>query len=383
MKPGLLATADGEVFRGTSVGVDGVATGELVFNTAMTGYQEILTDPSYSGQVVLLTAPHIGNYGTAPFDEQSSEVHAKSLITRSMSRFASSWRSTERLDDYLRQRGVVALSNIDTRRLTRHVRHKGAMPVAVGVGVDEAALVSLAAGIPSMEGQDLVSDVTTAESYFRESDGPRQGHVVAYDFGIKTDIIRSMTSRGLDVTVLPASASAAEVRDLGPDAVFLSNGPGDPQPLVGPIGEIRKLLGTVPVFGVCLGHQLLALALGAETFKLPFGHHGGNHPVQRISDGSVQITSQNHGFAVALASLGATASAEQGATPLSSIATPFGEVSATHRNLNDGTNEGIACHDITAFSVQFHPEAAPGPNDASVLFDHFVDIVRGGDARSN
>jgi carbamoyl-phosphate synthase small subunit len=368
VKPGLLATADGEVFRGTSVGVDGVATGEVVFNTAITGYQEILTDPSYSGQVVVLTAPHIGNYGTAPFDEQSSDIHARSLITRSMSQIASSWRSTDSLDNYLQQHGVVALSDVDTRRLTRHIRDKGAMPVAVGAGVDEAELVMLAAGMPSMEGRDLVSDVTTAEPYFRESDGPRQGHVVAYDFGIKTDIIRSMTSRGLDVTILPASASAAEVRDLEPDAVFLSNGPGDPEPLVGPIGEIQKLLGTIPIFGVCLGHQLLALALGAETFKLPFGHHGGNHPVQRISDGSVQITSQNHGFAVELASR---------------VTTPFGEVSATHRNLNDGTNEGIACHDITAFSVQFHPEAAPGPNDASALFDRFVDIVGGGDARSN
>jgi carbamoyl-phosphate synthase small subunit len=383
MKPGLLVTADGEVFRGTSVGVDGVAMGEVVFNTAMTGYQEILTDPSYSGQVVVLTAPHIGNYGTAPFDEQSSGVHARSLITRSMSQIASSWRSTDRLDHYLRQHGVVALSNVDTRRLTRHIRDKGAMSVAVGVDVDERELMSLAAGMASLEGQDLVSAVTTTESYFWESEGPRQGHVVAYDFGIKTDIIRSMTSRGLDVTVLPASASAAEVRDLKPDAVLLSNGPGDPQPLVGPIVEIRELLGTTPVFGVCLGHQLLALALGAETFKLPFGHHGGNHPVQRISDGSVQITSQNHGFAVELASLGATDPHEQLENPPSRVATPFGEVSATHMNLNDGTNEGITCHDITAFSVQFHPEAAPGPNDASVLFDRFVNIVRGEDAGSN
>lgn len=388
MKQGLLATADGEVFRGTSAGIDGIATGEVVFNTAMTGYQEILTDPSYSGQVIVLTAPHIGNYGTAAFDDQSSKVHARALVTRSMSQVASSWRSERGLDDYLERHRVVALSDVDTRRLTRHVRDQGAMPVAVGVDIDEGDLLSLAGATPSLQGQDLVDGVTTKERYVKEADGSRIGHVAVYDFGIKKDIIRSMNSRGLDVTVLPASVTAAEVRTLEPDAVFLSNGPGDPAPLIGPIGEIRQLLGSIPVFGICLGHQLLALALGARTFKLPFGHHGGNHPVRRLSDGTVQITSQNHGFSVDLRSISGTDWPEPSHSPVpgfhpSRVATPFGDVSATHQNLNDGTNEGIACHDITAFSVQFHPEAAPGPNDASVLFDHFVDIVRSEDASTH
>lgn len=378
----MLVTADGQVFRGTSIGRDGFATGEAVFNTAMSGYQEILTDPSYSGQVIVFTAPHIGNYGTVPSDDQSSKVHASSLVTRSMSRFGSSWRSTGALDDYLAQRGVLALSGIDTRRLTRHIRDKGAMPVAVGADIDESELASLAAATPSIEGQDLVSGVTTPAHYVRESDGPRTGSVVAFDFGLKRGITRSMNVRGLDVTVVPASTTANEVLALAPDAVFLSNGPGDPEPLVGPISEIRQLLGAVPVFGICLGHQLLALALGARSFKLRFGHHGANHPVKRLSDGSVQITSQNHGFAVDLLSsrTGTPPTSGRGLSPLvvpSRVVTPFGDVSATYQNLNDGTNEGIACHDIAAFSVQFHPEAAPGPTDASVIFDQFVEEVKG------
>ncbi|GMQ93152.1 MAG: glutamine-hydrolyzing carbamoyl-phosphate synthase small subunit [Acidimicrobiia bacterium] len=388
MKQGLLVTAHGEVFRGRSVGVEGIATGEVVFNTAMSGYQEIITDPSYSGQVVVLTAPHIGNYGSAHYDNQSPMVHARSLVMRSMSRVASSWRSTQPFGEYLVQKGVVALSDIDTRRLTRHVRERGAMPVAVGVDTDEADIAAIAASTPSMQGQDLASAVSTPESYRRDTDGPKIGHVVAYDFGIKTDIIRSLNARGLDVTVVPASTSAVEVLSLGPDAVFLSNGPGDPEPLAGPVEAIRGLLGKTPVFGICLGHQLLGLALGAEIFKLPFGHHGGNHPVRRLSNGSVEITSQNHGFAVDLSSMaGGERQRYDGLETRDTIPeyvpTPFGEVSATHQNLNDGTNEGIACHDVSAFSVQYHPEAAPGPNDASHLFDRFIDVVKGSRAETN
>jgi len=388
VKQGLLVTAEGAVFRGSSVGVEGVTTGEVVFNTAMTGYQEIITDPSYCGQVVVFTAPHIGNYGSVCFDDQSKRVHVRSLVMRSMSRTASSWRSTQRFGDYLTERKVIALSGIDTRRLTRHIRDVGAMAVAVGVDTDEAELVSMASEVPSMEGQDLVSGVTTDTIYRSDAKGSAIGHVAAYDFGIKKDIIRSMNHRGLDVTVVPASSSAAETLALAPDAVFLSNGPGDPGPLTGPVEAIGALLGEVPVFGICLGHQLLGLALGADTFKLPFGHHGGNHPVRRISDGSVEITSQNHGFAVDLWPLAGGERPQRRGLPTTDllptdIPTRFGEVSVTHQNLNDGTIEGMACHEITASSVQYHPEAAPGPNDASRLFDRFVDIVRGSDAKTN
>lgn len=381
MREGLLVTADGAVFRGRSGGVAGVATGEAVFNTAMTGYQEIITDPSYAGQIVILTAPQIGNYGSTDRDDQSSRVHARALVTRSMSRIASSWRSTEPFDEYLVRHGVVALCDVDTRRLTRHIRDHGAMPVAVGTEIDEAELVELAAAEPSMVGQDLASAVSTTEKYLRRATTDAVGHVVAFDFGIKTEMIRSLNGRGLDVTVVPASTSAAEALALQPDAVFLSNGPGDPEPLAGPIEAIRGLLGKTPVFGVCLGHQLLGLALGATTFKLPFGHHGGNHPVRRLSDGRVAITSQNHGFAVDLWSLaGGERPARRGLpTPdllPVSVETQFGDVSPTHQNLNDGTTEGLECRDVDAFSVQYHPEAAPGPNDATVLFDQFATMVK-------
>ncbi|MEN8040305.1 MAG: glutamine-hydrolyzing carbamoyl-phosphate synthase small subunit [Actinomycetota bacterium] len=388
MKSGILVTADGAVFKGESVGADGIAAGEIVFNTAMTGYQEIVTDPSYSGQVVVLTSPHIGNYGAASFDDQSDRIHARSLVTRSMSRMASSWRSEQPFDDYLVEQGVVTLTNVDTRRLTRHIRDRGAMPVAVGVEADEAELAALASSTPSMEGQDLASAVTTKEPYRRAADGPSLGHVIAYDFGIKRDIIRSMNSRGLDVTVVPASTSAEAALALAPDAVFLSNGPGDPEPLAEPVEAIRGILGRKPVFGICLGHQLLGLALGANTFKLPFGHHGGNHPVKRLVDGTVEITSQNHGFAVDLWSLAGEERPMLEGLPTpemlpANVPTAFGDVSATHQNLNDGTNEGMACRDVEAFSVQYHPEAAPGPNDAMVLFDRFVEVVRGTDAEAN
>jgi carbamoyl-phosphate synthase small subunit len=385
MRQGLLVTADGAEFRGVAAGAEGVTTGEVVFNTAMTGYQEIVTDPSYAGQVVVMTAPHIGNYGSSTHDDQADTVHARGLVTRSMSRVASSWRSEEPFDEYLRRRNVVALSDVDTRRLTRHIRDRGAMPVAIGSNVDSADLAARAAAAPSMTGQDLVSNVTTQAAYRSVATGESIGTVVAYDFGIKHSIVTAMNERGIDVVVIPASTPATEVLGLRPDAVFLSNGPGDPEPLVGPIDNVRSLLGEVPVFGICLGHQVLGLALGASTFKLSFGHHGGNHPVRRLSDGTVEITSQNHGFAVDLWSLTENEKPRSVGLPSpdmlpARVSTRFGEVSASHQNLNDGTNEGIECHDITAFSVQYHPEAAPGPNDATKLFDRFAEIAGSSDA---
>jgi len=382
MKKGVLATADGAVFVGVSAGADGVAVGEAVFNTAMTGYQEIITDPSYAGQVVVLTAPHIGNYGAAASDNQSSVVHARALVTRSLSRRASSWRADEPFEEYLTERDIVVLSDVDTRRLTRHIRDRGAMPVAVGSDVDEADLVALAAGAPSMAGLNLVAQVTTKEPYFSPASRDRIGSVVAYDFGIKKDIIVSLNARGLDVTVVPATTSAKEALGSNPDGVFLSNGPGDPEPLTDSIAAVQELMGKVPIFGICLGHQILGLAIGAATYKLPFGHHGGNHPVRDLRDGAVAITAHNHGFAVDLWPLSADQQPEMtglaGADQLPTVVTtPYGEVRPTHQNLNDGTNEGLECLDVAAFSVQYHPEAAPGPNDASGLFRRFVDSMEG------
>lgn len=380
MSAGLLVTADGEVFRGRSVGAEGVAIGEAVFNTSMTGYQEILTDPSYAGQVVVMTAPHQGNYGVTSSDAQRVKPSAAGFVMRSLSRRHSSWRAEGSLAAYLNDKGMVALADIDTRRLTRHLRHRGAMPVAIGAGVDEAELAAIAAAAPGMEGLDLATGVSTDNPYSADALGERVGSVVAVDLGMKSDIVANLTRRGLDVTVVPAATSAADILAMAPSGVFLSNGPGDPEPLEAATAALRGLLGKVPVFGICLGHQVLGLALGASTYKLPFGHHGGNHPVRRFSDGRVEVTAHNHGFAVDLWDL------SEGEPPARSglvsadllperVTTEFGAVIPTHQNLNDGTLEGLACLDIPAFSVQYHPEAAPGPHDALHLFDSFLTLM--------
>jgi carbamoyl-phosphate synthase small subunit len=380
MSAGLLVTADGTVFRGRSVGADGLATGEAVFNTSMTGYQEILTDPSYAGQVVVMTAPHQGNYGVTGTDAQRPQPAAAGFVMRSLSRRHSSWRAEGSLGDYLSCHGVVALADIDTRRLTRHLRERGAMPVAIGAGVDEAELARAAAAAPGMAGLDLASGVGTDAPYSVPTSRRRVGSVVAVDLGMKADILSQLNRRGLDVTVVPAGAGARDILALGPDGVFLSNGPGDPEPLVTATETLRGLLGEVPVFGICLGHQVLGLALGARTFKLPFGHHGGNHPVRRFVDGRVEITAQNHGFAVDLWSLSSRRPpprrglAGRELLP-DEVEGPYGRVVPTHQNLNDGTLEGLRCLDVPAFSVQYHPEAAPGPRDAVHLFDEFMDLM--------
>jgi carbamoyl-phosphate synthase small subunit len=347
--PALLVLADGEVFEGRAAGAPRpVATGELVFNTALSGYQEVLTDPSYAGQVIAFTYPHIGNYGVNADDDESARPHCRGVVVRDLTAEPSNWRSRESLDGWLVRRGVPAITGVDTRRLTRHLRDKGAMPCAFGTS-GEAALREAAAQALPTDGRDLVSEVTTPATYVR-GDGPRR--VVAYDFGVKRAMLRQLATLAT-VTVVPASTPASTVLALEPDGVFLSNGPGDPAALTGPTAAIADLLGRVPVFGICLGHQLLCAALGGSTYKLAFGHHGTNHPVQRLADGAVEITSQNHNYAVA--------------------DVPDAEV--THVNLNDGVVEGVRCRAADAFSVQYHPEAGPGPHDARYLFSMFAEML--------
>lgn len=353
IREGVLALADGSLFEGELIGADpvgGVTAGEVVFNTVLSGYQEVITDPSYAGQIITFTYPHIGNYGTTTVDDEAARPFCRGVIVRDLARRHSNHRAQRSLDDLLVQSGLAGIAGIDTRRLTRLIRDTGALPGAIAA--DEATALRAARDEKGTDGVDLVAQVTTTQPY-TVGDGPRR--VVAYDFGIKSTILRCLGEIAT-VTVVPASTPAADVLAMTPDGVFLSNGPGDPAMVPYASESIAALLGEVPVFGICLGHQLLSRALGGETYKLPFGHHGGNHPVRHEASGHVEITSQNHNFCVDPQSLG-------------------GRVEVTHRNLNDDTNEGMRVLDLPAFSVQYHPEAGPGPHDSRYLFDQFARLI--------
>jgi carbamoyl-phosphate synthase small subunit len=370
--PAILALEDGSIFRGLAIGAAGISVGEVVFNTAMSGYQEILTDPSYARQIVTLTYPHIGNTGTNSEDEESTGVWAAGLVIRDLPLLASNYRNEQGLQQYLEERGIVAISDIDTRRLTRILRDKGAQNgcLMAGDAIDEERALAEARGFAGLKGMDLAKEVSVDATYtwdegswvFGVGHSRRPAvelpwHVVAYDYGVKRNILRMLVDRGCRLTVVPAQTPASEVLALKPDGVFLSNGPGDPEPCTYAIEAIRAILETdIPVFGICLGHQLLGLASGAATMKMKFGHHGANHPVQNLDDGTVLITSQNHGFAVNEDSLPAN-------------------LRVTHKSLFDGSLQGIHRVDKNAFSFQGHPEASPGPHDAAPLFDHFIELI--------
>ncbi|WP_457676063.1 glutamine-hydrolyzing carbamoyl-phosphate synthase small subunit [Thiolapillus sp.] len=369
----ILVLEDGTVFHGRSIGAEGQTVGEVVFNTAMTGYQEILTDPSYLRQIVTLTYPHIGNTGVNSEDVESAAVHAAGLVIRDLPLVASNWRCEQPLDQYLKENGVVAIADIDTRKLTRILREKGAQAGCIQAGshLDEVVARAAAETFPGLKGMDLAKEVTTSEAYHWQEgtwklgeghpardDAEDDFHVVAYDFGIKTNILRMLRDRGCRITVVPAQTPASEVLAMNPDGVFLSNGPGDPEPCDYAIEAIREVLEQeIPTFGICLGHQLLGLASGARTVKMKFGHHGANHPVQDLDRGTVMISSQNHGFAV-----------DEESLP--------DNLKATHKSLFDGSLQGIHRTDKPAFGFQGHPEASPGPHDVAPVFDHFIELMK-------
>ncbi|WP_426356949.1 glutamine-hydrolyzing carbamoyl-phosphate synthase small subunit [Pseudocolwellia sp. HL-MZ19] len=375
-KSAILVLEDGTVFKGTAIGADGAAVGEVVFNTSMTGYQEILTDPSYAEQIVTLTYPHIGNTGTNSEDEESGDIVAKGLVIRDLPLLASNFRNEENLSDYLARNNILGIADIDTRKLTRILREKGAQngciiagDLAEGETLDEASALAQAKAFPGLKGMDLAKVVSTKEKY-EWTEGSwvlgegfvtpteKPFHVVAYDFGAKRNILRMLVDRGCRLTVVPAETPASEVLAMNPDGVFLSNGPGDPEPCTYAIEAIKEILATnLPVFGICLGHQLLGLANGASTIKMSLGHHGANHPVKDFKRDVVMITSQNHGFAI-----------DESGMPAN--------IEVTHKSLFDGTIQGIHLTDKPAFSFQGHPEASPGPHDAAPLFDHFIDLIK-------
>lgn len=357
-KPALLALEDGRAFRGRSWGAEGESVGEMVFNTSMTGYQEVLTDPSYAGQIVCMTYPLIGNYGVNSDDEESDRPWVEGFVVREASRMASNWRAQETLDTYLKRWNIVAIEGIDTRALVRHIRDKGAMRACIStIDLDEQSLIDKARQSPSMENRELASVVTTKQPYEVKATGDERFHVVCYDFGVKRNSLRELSRRGCRVTVVPASTTAAEVVAMNPDGVFLSNGPGDPASMNREVEQIQRLVKSkLPTFGICFGHQLLGRAFGGTTFKLVFGHRGGNQPVKDLQDGGVEITSHNHGFAVLADSLPA-------------------DVEVTHINLNDRCVEGMRHKTLPIFSVQYHPEAAPGPHDAEHHFRRFIELM--------
>lgn len=385
MKKALLALADGTVFEGRALGYEGEAIGEVVFNTAMTGYQEVLTDPSYKGQIITMTCPHIGNYGITPEDVESTRIWAEGFVVKEASQLASNWRSRFELQGYMQSARIVGIEGLDTRALTRHLREHGSQQgLITHLEGDRQRAVERARQAPTIIGRDLAAEVTCSKSYqwtegsgewAPASDGSvsttmRRWKVVAYDFGIKQNILRRLVDVGCEVTVVPASTTAKQVENLKPDGIFLSNGPGDPEGVPYAIEAIRQLIGHRPIFGICLGHQILGLALGLKTYKLKFGHHGANHPVMDLRTRKVEITSQNHNFAV------------QVSRPIHSIPehtllvdTNFGKVAVTHVSLNDQSIEGLSCMDQPVFSVQYHPEASPGPHDSAYLFSEFIQLM--------